>query len=415
MDDLDALLADLQAIPIGGSQKTTRDPKDPPPPLPTENDSSRHTSISLGSNLSELDSLLEDLNITTHPKGESNSVDGVSDKYINDPQQNRQPVESLLSELDSAVINTLQQSNESPSQDSNSPNKASSATKELDDLMASLSDFKVNVQTVAPAHSVKNNDEYAKPQRSVSSNKTQQGSQPVRTSQLDSMLGSLQSDMNRQGVSTVKKGICAACNKPIVGQVVTALGKTWHPEHFACVVCELPLGSRNFFERDGKPYCEKDYHELYAPRCAYCNQPILDSCVTALDKTWHQECFFCHQCGKQFGDSGFHERDGKPFCRDCYFAAFAPKCGGCDQPIMNNYIAALGQHWHQECFVCYECHEPFQGGSFFEHEGKPYCEMHYHSKRGTLCYNCQKPITGRCITAMHLYLVTQKQLSLRWK
>lgn len=66
---LDALLADLQAIPIGGSQKTTRDPKDPPPPLPTENDSSRHTSISLGSNLSELDSLLEDLNITTHPKG----------------------------------------------------------------------------------------------------------------------------------------------------------------------------------------------------------------------------------------------------------------------------------------------------------------------------------------------------------
>ena len=102
------------------------------------------------------------------------------------------------------------------------------------------------------------------------------GSQPVRTSQLDSMLGSLQSDMNRQGVSTVKKGICAACNKPIVGQVVTALGKTWHPEHFACVVCELPLGSRNFFERDGKPYCEKDYHELYAPRCAYCNQPILD-------------------------------------------------------------------------------------------------------------------------------------------
>ncbi|CAB4041536.1 paxillin-like isoform X1, partial [Paramuricea clavata] len=203
------------------------------------------------------------------------------------------------------------------------------------------------------------------------------------------------------GVSTVKKGTCAACNKPIIGQVCTALGKTWHPEHFTCVACELPLGSRNFFEREGKPFCEKDYHELYAPRCAYCNGPILDSCVTALDKTWHQEHFFCHQCGKPFGDSGFHERDGKPFCRDDYFAAFAPKCGGCEQPIMDNYIAALGQHWHPECFVCYECHQPFPGGSFFEHEGKPYCEMHYHSKRGTLCYNCQKPITGRCITAMH--------------
>lgn len=31
----------------------------------------------------------------------------------------------------------------------------------------------------------------------------------------------------------------------------------------------------------------------------------------------------------------------------------------------------------------------------------PYCEMHYHARRGSLCYSCQKPITGRCITAMH--------------
>ena len=69
IDFLDALLADLQAIPIGGTQKTTRDPTDAPPPLPKENGTSRHTGTSLGSNLSELDSLLEDLNTTTTPKG----------------------------------------------------------------------------------------------------------------------------------------------------------------------------------------------------------------------------------------------------------------------------------------------------------------------------------------------------------
>ena len=69
IDYLDALLADLQALPVGGTQKTTRDPTDAPPPLPTENGTSRHTGTSLGSNLSELDSLLEDLNTTTQPKG----------------------------------------------------------------------------------------------------------------------------------------------------------------------------------------------------------------------------------------------------------------------------------------------------------------------------------------------------------
>ena len=87
-------------------------------------------------------------------------------------------VESLLSELDNAVSSSRQQPNEPQTtvQDVPAPNKASSATKELDDLMASLSDFKVNVQTVGPAHSVKHSDDYAKPQRATSSNKpSQQG------------------------------------------------------------------------------------------------------------------------------------------------------------------------------------------------------------------------------------------------
>lgn len=90
------------------------------------------------------------------------------------------------------------------------------------------------------------------------------------------MLGNLQADMSRQGVNTTQKGCCNACDKPIVGQVITALGKTWHPEHFTCNHCSQELGTRNFFERDGAPYCETDYHNLFSPRCAYCNGPILD-------------------------------------------------------------------------------------------------------------------------------------------
>lgn len=59
-------------------------------------------------------------------------------------------------------------------------------------------------------------------------------------------------------------------------QVVTAMGRTWHPEHFVCTHCQEEIGSRNFFEREGQPYCETDYHNLFSPRCYYCNGPILD-------------------------------------------------------------------------------------------------------------------------------------------
>ncbi|XP_037957330.1 paxillin isoform X2 [Teleopsis dalmanni] len=285
------------------------------------------------------------------------------------------------------------------------PMYASSATKELDDLMASLSDFKVN--NGSNHHHQQTVTDYAKPNKGVS-HLTQTITETTTSTivednepdQLDSMLGNLQANMSRQGVNTVQKGCCNACEKPIVGQVITALGKTWHPEHFTCNHCNQELGTRNFYERDGFPYCEPDYHNLFSPRCAYCNGAILDKCVTALDKTWHTEHFFCAQCGQQFGEDGFHERDGKPYCRNDYFEMFAPKCNGCNRAIMENYISALNSQWHPDCFVCRDCRQPFQGGSFFDHEGLPYCETHYHAKRGSLCAGCSKPITGRCITAM---------------
>ncbi|CAG2100472.1 unnamed protein product [Medioppia subpectinata] len=260
---------------------------------------------------------------------------------------------------------------------------ASNATQELDDLMASLSDFKMKDRPVGSG-------DYGKVA-------------PLTPGghQLDSIIGSLQSDMSRHGVDTAAKGHCNACHKPIVGQVVTALGKTWHPEHFTCLSCGAELGTKNFFERDGHPYCETDYHKLFSPKCAYCSASILDKCITALDRTWHPEHFFCAHCGKNFGDDGYHEKDGKPYCRSDYFDLFAPKCGGCNTAITDNYISALSTQWHPECFVCRDCRSPFNGGSFFDHEGQPYCETHYHAKRGSLCAGCHKPITGRCITAMY--------------
>lgn len=68
-------------------------------------------------------------------------------------------------------------------------------------------------------------------------------------------------------------------------QVVTALGKVWHPEHFVCTECETELGNRNFFEKDGRPYCESDYFTLFSPHCAHCNKPILN--VRSCDQTCH--------------------------------------------------------------------------------------------------------------------------------
>ncbi|XP_053624182.1 paxillin isoform X7 [Plodia interpunctella] len=384
-------------------------------------------------NLSELDTLLDDLSNARYGSYDKNYAErNAGDGYARtngatSPASSRPTVDSLLDQLSTDVPNgrastspvppsgslprpgtkqvtvTVQETVVEPAQAQQQPPMtvaplrqhyhASNATKELDDLMASLSDFKVSgAGGEGGTHVYREKRAWQEHYRSSPR-------QPESAS-LEHMLGSLRADMSRQGVQTPQKGCCNACEKPIVGQVITALGRTWHPEHFTCAHCNQELGTRNFFEREGRPYCEPDYHNLFSPRCAYCNGPILDKCVTALEKTWHTEHFFCAQCGQQFGEDGFHERDGKPYCRADYFDMFAPKCGGCNKPIMENYISALNTQWHPDCFVCKECREPFHGGSFFEHEGQPYCETHYHGKRGSLCAGCHKPIAGRCITAM---------------
>ncbi|NXG63907.1 PAXI protein, partial [Hemiprocne comata] len=448
------------------SASVPRDGLSPPPPRASEEEhvysfpnkqksaepSPTMTSSSLGSNLSELDRLLLELNAVQHnpasgfPADEasrspslpsvtgphyvvpesSSSVGGKAAPPTKEkPKRNgargvedvRPSVESLLDELESSVpspvpaITVSQGEVSSPQRVTASQQQtrisASSATRELDELMASLSDFKEPLAAIAGTYVLStatltvfvfSSLQFMAQGKAGSSSPPSTASKPG--SQLDTMLGSLQSDLNKLGVATVAKGVCGACKKPIAGQVVTAMGKTWHPEHFVCTHCQEEIGSRNFFERDGQPYCEKDYHNLFSPRCYYCNGPILDKVVTALDRTWHPEHFFCAQCGAFFGPEGFHEKDGKAYCRKDYFDMFAPKCGGCARAILENYISALNTLWHPECFVCRECFTPFINGSFFEHDGQPYCEVHYHERRGSLCSGCQKPITGRCITAM---------------
>jgi len=53
------------------------------------------------------------------------------------------------------------------------------------------------------------------------------------------------------------------------------------------------------------------------------------------------------------------------------------------------------------CVVAQECRVPFGAKSFYDHEGLPYCETHFHARRGSLCVTCNKPVMGRCVTAMY--------------
>ncbi|XP_052460480.1 leupaxin [Carassius gibelio] len=289
------------------------------------------------------------------------------------------------------------------------------ATRELDSIMNELLGLGLEVSESVPTSnppplackSLKDKKPEETKESSGSQKETKKPQHPplsVKVSKnvdaIDDLLGSLSTDMEKMGVHTAAKGHCASCGKCIAGKMITALGQVWHPEHFVCTACREELSTCGFFERDGKPYCEKDYQNLFSPRCAYCKGPIILNILTAMDQTWHPEHFFCSHCGDLFGPDGFLERDGKPYCSRDFYRLFAPKCSGCGEPVKENYLTAANGTWHPDCFVCADCLKPFTDGCFLELNGRPLCSLHYHSRQGTLCGTCGEPISGRCIAAM---------------
>jgi len=50
------------------------------------------------------------------------------------------------------------------------------------------------------------------------------------------------------------------------------------------------------------------------------------------------------------------------------------KCSKCTEPLSGTAIEALGTTWHQKCFVCFACDNPFQDNKFINVDNKPYCQ-----------------------------------------
>ncbi len=58
------------------------------------------------------------------------------------------------------------------------------------------------------------------------------------------------------------------------GPFVSAIGKTWHPEHFCCDSCKVSLQNQQFVEEENKLYCQKCFAN-FAPSCSSCGETII--------------------------------------------------------------------------------------------------------------------------------------------
>ena len=73
-------------------------------------------------------------------------------------------------------------------------------------------------------------------------------------------------------------------------------------------------------------------------------------------------------------------------------------CDTCKRAIDTGYpIEALGLSFHPEHFQCQNCQKQLSVASFFEHEGRPWCEKCINDFVLPKCAYCKEAIKGVCI------------------
>ncbi|XP_066519537.1 actin-binding LIM protein 2 isoform X4 [Hoplias malabaricus] len=203
--------------------------------------------------------------------------------------------------------------------------------------------------------------------------------------------------------------LCQNCSKACKGEVLRVQNKHFHIKCFVCKVCGCDLAQGGFFVRQGDYICTLDYQRLYGTRCFSCEQFIEGEVVSALGKTYHPRCFVCALCKQPFPAGDRVTFNGKEcICQNCTqpMPANSPapvqavhNCCGCGKEFKNEQsLVALDKHWHLGCFKCKVCNKVLSA-EYISKDGIPYCEMDYHAMYGIQCENCKKYITGKVLEA----------------
>ncbi|XP_072784077.1 actin-binding LIM protein 2 isoform X10 [Taeniopygia guttata] len=204
--------------------------------------------------------------------------------------------------------------------------------------------------------------------------------------------------------------LCNTCGKPCKGEVLRVQNKYFHIKCFVCKACGCDLAQGGFFVRQGDYICTLDYQRLYGTRCFSCDEFIEGEVVSALGKTYHPDCFVCAVCRLPFPAGDRVTFNGKEcICQKCSLPPSSStgsfpvqnlrNCGGCGSEIKNGQsLVALDKHWHLGCFKCNTCGK-LLNAEYISKDGVPYCETDYHAKFGIRCDNCEKYITGRVLEA----------------
>lgn len=144
------------------------------------------------------------------------------------------------------------------------------------------------------------------------------------------------------------------------------------------------------------PFVAKTIFSSFFPEfndlsCSGClNSLDEDEYISALGNSWHSDCFRCSACDSQL-NSWYFEKDGLLFCRDDYWQKFGESCQSCGEIITGPVMVAGDHKFHPECFRCESCCSFIGDGESYAlvERSKLYCGQCYRRQMQPLSRTSQ--------------------------
>lgn len=132
-----------------------------------------------------------------------------------------------------------------------------------------------------------------------------------------------------------------------------------------CKTCDKILsGGEKYLIHDYAEYCLSCFEDKFCSTCIVCSSLIQadDRDISYKDDHFHEQCFACYECGKSLVKRTFAHLEDKQLyvCSTCFENTFCDHCDKCQTVIKpgSKKVEYESRTYHNDCFCCSHCKDP---------------------------------------------------------
>ncbi|CAI2351516.1 unnamed protein product [Caenorhabditis sp. 36 PRJEB53466] len=106
--------------------------------------------------------------------------------------------------------------------------------------------------------------------------------------------------------------------------------------------------------------------------------------------SWHMRCFLCSQCMDPLVGSTYFQFEGRMYCEHDFKTLYAPVCVKCKEFVMGQVVRSAANSYHLDCFTCDRCDSQLNSSGAYRFQGDLLCQSCNQNTPKLKIYNCTK-------------------------